>query len=146
MRVWTGKVMIGIMGKQDEHKREAVARFDADWAEKVSTQPGWDQDFADELIGAIVVVGIAELEDDGTVIEESQIWGMVEAADPDAGIEVELHGEYGGQSWVCPPDLEAFEPARPGIYTLETTGEQIVDPDFTASWTILRSEMVEGEA
>jgi len=39
-----------------------------------------------------------------------------------------------------------FEPARPGVYTLDSTGEQIVDPDYTAGWTVLRSEMVEGEA
>ena len=139
-------VMNRTMSKQNEHNRETAPAVDSDWAETVSTQPDWDQDFADELIGAIVVVGVAEIEDDGTVIDQSQIWGMVETADPDVGIEVELHGEHAGQSWICPPDLEAFEPAKPGVYTLDSTGEQIVDPDYTAGWTILRSEMVEGEA
>lgn len=134
------------MGKQNEHKDDAREPVDSDWAEQVSTTPFWDQDFADELIGAIVVVGVAEIEDDGTVVDQSQIWGMIETADPDAGIELELHGEYAGQSWICPPDLDAFEPAAPGVYTLDSTGEQIVDPDYTASWTVLRSEMVEGEA
>lgn len=134
------------MGKQDKHSDDAREPVDNDWAEQVSTTPFWDQDFADELIGAIVVVGVAEIEDDGTIVDQSQIWGMIETADPDAGIELELHGELAGQSWICPPDLDAFEPAAPGVYTLDSTGEQIVDPDYTASWTVLRSEMVEGEA
>jgi len=135
------------MNKRNEPNKDASRKIiDSDWAEQVSTQPDWDQDLADELIGAIVLVGVAEVDDDGEVLDQSQIWGMVETADPDAGIEVELHGEFAGQSWICPPDLNAFEPARPGVYTLDSTGEQIVDPDYTAGWTVLRSEMVEGEA
>jgi hypothetical protein len=135
------------MNKRNEPNKDASRKIiDSDWAEQVSTQPDWDQDLADELIGAIVLVGVAEVDDDGEVLDQSQIWGMVETVDPDAGIEVELHGEFAGQSWICPPDLNAFEPARPGVYTLDSTGEQIVDPDYTAGWTVLRSEMVEGEA
>lgn len=133
------------MSKHDDQSRPD----DESWAEQVSNNPGWDQDMADELIGAIVLVGITEVDDKADAVEQYQMWGMVETVDPDAGIEIELHGELAGESWFCPPDLDAFEPASPGIYTLDATGETIVDPDFTTSWTFQRTDddmETEGEA
>ena len=124
------------MNKQND----PIEQIDDDWAEKVSIHPGWDQDIADELIGAIVLVGISEIDDDEVTVEQYQMWGMVEAADPESGIEIELHGELAGESWVCPPDLDAFETAAPGVYKLHATGEEIGDPEFITSWTFSRSE------
>ncbi len=111
------------------------ARQDADWADQVSTNPSWDQDIADDLIGAIVLVGITDAGLGDDAVEQLEMWGMVESADPETGIEIELHGELAGESFVCPPDLEAFWPAEPGVYTLDSTGEQIADPDYMTSWT-----------
>ena len=88
------------MNKQDDQR----LRIDDYWAEKVSSHPGWDQDMADELVGAIVLVGITEVDGDNEPVEQYQMWGMVETVDPDAGIEIELHGELAGESWICPPD------------------------------------------
>ena len=120
------------------------ARTDEGWADQVSTNPGWDQDFADDLIGAIVLVGITDSGQGEEAVEQLEMWGMVEVADPDTGIEIELHGELAGETFVCPPDLEAFWPAEPGIYTLDSTGEKVADPDFMTSWTAVPAEQAAG--
>ena len=122
------------MSKTDDHKG-TEARKHADWADQVSTNPGWDQDVADDLVGAIVLVGITDAGLGEDAVEQLEMWGMVESADPEIGIEIELHGELAGESFICPPDLEAFWPAEPGIYTLDSTGERVADPDFMTSWT-----------
>jgi hypothetical protein len=35
-----------------------------------------------------------------------------------------------------PPDLRTLSPAKPGIYHLHSTGEDVKDPDFIATWEI----------
>lgn len=131
------------MSKTDEHAG-ADAHQNADWADQVSVNPNWDQDVADDLIGAIVLVGITDAGQGEDAVEQLEMWGMVESADPEAGIEIELHGELAGESFICPPDLEAFWPAEPGIYTLDSTGERIADPDFMTSWTAVPAERDRG--
>ena len=76
----------------------------ADWADQVSTNPHWDQDVADDLIGAIVLVGITDAGLGEDAVEQLEMWGMVESADPEEGIEIELHGELAGETFVCPPE------------------------------------------
>ena len=137
--------MARTMSKHDEPAGIETA-IETDWAERVSTHPDWDQDLADDLIGAIVLVGITEIDDGDEAVERLQMWGMVESADPDTGIEIELHGELAGESWVCPPALDAFERAEPGVYTVHSTGEKVVDPDFTTSWTVTRADEETGAA
>jgi hypothetical protein len=35
-----------------------------------------------------------------------------------------------------PPDPEAYSRARPGEYSLASTGEVVVDPDYPTVWTV----------
>ena len=41
-----------------------------------------------------------------------------------------------GEVYILPPDLRPFSEAAPGSYSLRSTGETIVDPDFTSTWEI----------
>ena len=59
--------------------------------------------------------------------------GRIALVDPDDGIRVVLSD---GEVLTLPPDLDAFRAAAPGIYRLRSTGEEVVDPDFTTVWTI----------
>ena len=36
----------------------------------------------------------------------------------------------------------AFIAARPGLYKLETTGEEIEDPDYFSTWTITHKDQL----
>lgn len=96
-------------------------------------KPQWDEEFADELRGSVVLVGITRQSATGETLE--QFFGTVERAD-ERGIELTLGGSRAGESYFLPPDPRAFHPAQPGSYRLRQTGEVIEDPDFTTTWTI----------
>jgi hypothetical protein len=86
------------------------------------------------LLGKYVVIGITRVAADGTTeLEKVQHHGRIALVDPDDGIKVVLSD---GEVMTLPPDLDAFRPAAPGVYRLRATGEEVVDPDFTTTWTI----------
>ena len=86
---------------------------------------------AAELIGKHVLVGITRLDHTEKLISQEQFHGDVTAID--TGIHIRLSS---GLDFTLPPDLGSFFPAAPGEYRLRSTGEVVIDPDFTASWTI----------
>jgi hypothetical protein len=85
------------------------------------------------LLGKYVLIGFTRIAADDTVLEKTQHHGRIALVDPDDGIKVVLSD---GEVLTLPPDLDAFRAAAPGIYVLRSTGEEVVDPDFTAAWTI----------
>lgn len=92
-----------------------------------------------ELVGKTVLLGLTFADSDGNIVERVQRHGVVESADPERGVAVRLVGPgqaWDGELYRLPPDLSAFADAAPGAYRLHSTGETIVDPDFTASWEI----------
>ena len=99
----------------------------------------WDDDQARELVGKTVLLGLTFATSDGDVVEQVQRHGVVEQVDRDEGIGVRLVGP--GRPWDhelyrLPPDLRPFSKAAPGAYRLRSTGETVVDPDFTSTWEI----------
>jgi hypothetical protein len=87
------------------------------------------------LEGKHILLGITYLAHDGSFIEQQQVHGIVTAAS-EAGISIQLEGKREGEVFNLPPDLRGIEPAQPGVYTLRSTGEVVVDPDYVATWTI----------
>ena len=88
---------------------------------------------AAELLGAHVLVGITCLDRSGRVAEQYQFHGRVVRASRGEGIVIV---NAVGEELKLPPDGRAFVPADPGEYRLRSTGEVVVDPDYTATWTI----------
>jgi hypothetical protein len=95
-------------------------------------RPQWDQEKADRLIGAVVLVGMTYSEPGGPRLE--QFFGTVISAVENIGIMLRLDGSRSGETFNLPPDVTAFFPAKPGIYRLRSTSEEIKDPDYTATW------------
>jgi len=95
-------------------------------------RPRWDQRFADQLDGAVVLVGMTYNEPSGKRVE--QFFGTVIATHETEGVTLLLEGTRSGETFRLPPDLRAFFPAKPGSYRLRATGEIVVDPDFTTTW------------
>lgn len=87
------------------------------------------------FIGCTVVVGLTYLDPDKTPGRQEQFYGVITYAGPE-GLELTLSGSREGESYWLPPQVEAFEPARPGVYRLRSTGEELVDPDYTTTWFI----------
>lgn len=91
---------------------------------------------AAELIGKTLLAGVTLLAADGTERGSFEVYGtVINADDEDIAIE-----RADGSVYALPPDLEAVEPARGGVYTLRSTGEQVTDPDFIATWTVTERE------
>jgi hypothetical protein len=98
--------------------------------------PPWDEDFAQTLLGSRVLIGLTYCDASGRETGLEQLHGIVVEADRNHGIGVRLEGAHEGETKSLPPHTGAFEIAGPGVYTLRTTGEQVVDPDYLATWTI----------
>ncbi|HZK81678.1 MAG TPA: hypothetical protein VFC46_11435 [Humisphaera sp.] len=55
-------------------------------------------------------------------------------ADGTSGVIV-IDLEDSNDPCVLPPDLRSLKPARPGIYRLRSTGQEIENPDYLTTWT-----------
>jgi len=95
----------------------------------------WSLELARDLPGKLVLIGITYLSADRSVVEQKQLFGRVEVADPTLGIVVILEGNGGGSKYTLPPDTRGFSKAPPGEYALRSTGEVVVDPDFVVTYT-----------
>ena len=85
------------------------------------------------LLGKYVLIGITRISADGDFLEEGECHGRIALVDPDLGIRVLLSD---GEVLTLPPDPGSFRAAKPGVYRLRSTGEEVVDPDLTTVWTI----------
>ena len=73
------------------------------------------------------------LRPDGGIASRFEFHGTVERVGE--GV-VEVRRADNGDIFTLPAGSEAYEPAPPGEYRLKTTGEVVVDPDFTCVMTV----------
>ena len=106
-----------------------------------SANPEWDDARAHWLLGKQVLVGVTHVAADGrTVINKEQFLGLIMTATEGVGIEVVcVTGANEGQKLMLPPVTAAYQDAKPGSYRLKSTGEVIVNPEVTVSWTVTQS-------
>jgi hypothetical protein len=78
-----------------------------------------------------VLVGITYVDATGDVVGRDQFAGIVRAVDPTVSID-----RGSSEPFTLPPDPSAFDRGQPGTYTLRTTGETVVDPEFVTTWTV----------
>lgn len=93
----------------------------------------WDSDFADDLIGCTLLVGLTFVDHDDQLIRRQQIFGTVLSVQESAGIVIRQNN---GEDFTIAPVLEAVEAASPGIYQLADEDDVVEDPDFTALITV----------
>jgi hypothetical protein len=93
--------------------------------------------FSDEqvaaLLGSHVLVGLTYLRPDGGIDRRLQFHGTVESAGEDV---VEVRRADNGEIFTLPAAPEAYAPAPPSEYRLNTTGEVVVNPDFTCTYAV----------
>jgi hypothetical protein len=86
-------------------------------------------------LGKRVLLGVTVLSAGGEVIERRQLSGRLKTAHPTDGLELSLDD---GSSYWLPPDLRSFEEAPLGEYRLRSTGQVVLNPDYTCTWTVTR--------
>jgi len=96
----------------------------------------WDTTLANDLPGKVLLVGISYVAEDGSLIEQQQFFGEVESVQQNRGIVVLLRGRRAGERYNLPPDTRFINAASPGEYKLRSTGEVVVDPDYTVTFSL----------
>lgn len=88
----------------------------------------------EELVGKLLLVGITYYTKDNKFIEQKQFYGRVIEANT---AYIRVRGAD-GLDFTLPPDLRSTKRARPGEYRLRTTGEVVLNPDFLATWNLVK--------
>ena len=94
-------------------------------------------------LGKYVLVGITYLDIDGNLVEKREFHGDIVRINEREGLVIKLRNS--DQEYKLPPALHTLEPASKGEYCLHSTGEIVVDPDFTTVWTSRKRIPHEGE-
>jgi hypothetical protein len=92
--------------------------------------------FSDEatwqFIGKRIIVGVTHEDHMHRLVGREQYHGRIVRASTSEGIVIQTPS---GEERRLPPDLRAMFGARPGEYTLHSSGEVVVNPDLQTSWT-----------
>jgi hypothetical protein len=91
-----------------------------------------DDSKAPEYIGKTVLLGITYLDHDKKLIEQKQWIGTISKFSQKEGIKIDLKNS--DKPYCLPPDERGIRTAPPGVYRLHSTGEEIVNPDYLATW------------
>jgi hypothetical protein len=94
-------------------------------------RPEFDEERARFGIGKRVLVGITNESREGKLVGQRQFVGVLTSVDAVKGLTLTLSS---GETYNLPPDLTTLEEAPPGEYRLRSTGEIVVDPDYTCTW------------
>ena len=88
-----------------------------------------------DYIGKHLLVGITFVDQVGELIEQIQTHGTIVRIDDKDGIVIKKAD--GSGLFHLPPQPNSLEPTPgPGEYKLHSTGEVVIDPDFTTFWTV----------
>ena len=109
-----------------------LPQFDPEY-EDFGEDGEWDEAFAEELLGASLLVELVYLDHAGNPLSERQVFGHVESADARKGIVVRMDD---GETFTIAPILEAIDYAERGTYFVGEEGREIEDPDFVAQFTV----------
>ena len=92
---------------------------------------------AQQIIGKCVVVGVTYTDDADRPVDQTQFDGRVVRANAQEGLVLVRPS---GEEVRLPPFLKALQKASPGEYRLRSTGEVVVNPDYTCTWSVRKPE------
>ena len=87
--------------------------------------------FLKKYIGKTVIVDICIYSKENEISNRYQYFGEIVSIDNVITIKTDE-----GKIHTLPPDVRALNKAVKGIYTLNSNGKQIENPDYTASWSV----------
>ena len=105
--------------------------FSADWTNDGDVPPV-DETKADRYIGKVVLIGVTYENSEGEISGRQQWAGVIKTYSNKDGIQVDLFDS--DEFCALPPWPDAISPAKPGVYRLKSTGREIEDPDYLATW------------
>ena len=103
-----------------------------------------DDSKADEYLGKVVLLGVTYLDHADKLIEQKQWVGTILTFSRKEGIKITLKDS--DEPCGLPPDQRGIRKAPPGVYRLRSTGEEIENPDYLATWTCVSPQQNKNEA
>ena len=91
---------------------------------------------SEEYIGKVVLLGVNYLDHEEKLLEQKQWVGTISAFSRTEGIKIALRDS--DHPYTLPPDERGIRKAPPGVYRLRSTGEEIENPDYLATWTCIK--------
>lgn len=101
-------------------------------------KPRLDESKAQQYIGKTVLIGLTYLDHNEKLIEQRQCVGTILMFSNEQGIRIKLQDS--DELFDLPPDPRGIRVAKPGSYRLRSTGREVVNPDFLATWTITKPQ------
>ncbi len=108
---------------------------DSDRYEPLDPDQEWDEEFANDLIGATLFIGITHVDNAGHLVGYEQVFGAIEDVCKRAGIKLI---QSDGEPYIIAPVLDAIEAAKIGSYRFTEDGDLVENPDFVAWITATR--------
>jgi hypothetical protein len=97
-----------------------------------------DDSKAEEYIGKVVLVGMTYLDHDEKLLGQKQWIGTISTFSKKEGIKINLRDS--DEPCCLPPFTQGIKKAPPGIYRLRSTGEEIQNPDYLATWICMEPD------
>jgi len=94
-----------------------------------------DQPTVEELVGKVVLLCYNIVDEAGNLLGQFQEAAFFHGLT--SVIHLRLYDDLSKEIYL-PPDLTVFRKAEPGTYRLRSTGQEIEDPDYIATWTLRR--------
>jgi len=101
-------------------------------------KPQLDESKAGEYIGKTILLGVSYLDQNQKLLRQRQWVGTILTFSNTEGITIKLRDS--DVPCALPPDPRGIQKAKPGVYKLRSTGEEVVDPDYLATWTCVAPE------
>jgi uncharacterized UPF0146 family protein len=101
--------------------------------------PDFDLALASSYQGKYILIGVSYYTHVGEFVEQIQMHGVIDSVS-NAGMSISLRGVRDGETWLMPPNLDSVSEAKPGIYSLRSTGEEIENPDLLATWNVTKPQ------
>jgi hypothetical protein len=98
--------------------------------------PVGDANLAREPVGKVLLVGLTIESAGATAFQQHQFYGTGISADRRKCVALSLLGNRSGESYNLPPDTRSIRVAAPGTYRIRATGEVVIEPDLTATFSV----------
>ena len=79
-----------------------------------------------------IIVGLTYIYKDNSISHRVQFSAVISGLD-NRGLIIKKNN---GEEFILPPDMSAYQKAPEGEYTIKTTGEVVINPDYMTTWTI----------
>lgn len=103
-------------------------------SEKIFAGCVFDPKQAEAMLGKVVLVSLTCMNDYGDLEAFEQFAGEILRITNEDGLVVKRQDS--GEEFSLPPDLDHYQPAKPGDYKLAESETIIENPDYLVEWDI----------